>query len=486
MPARSVLFDSIRKHDGKGMRDLIPSEYIQMAGRAGRRGLDTCGTVILVQRQQKCADQQELINMMLGKAAPLISKFRLTYGMLLSILRVGSLRVEDIMLRSFIEFGRRGQPTQIKELEAIKAKRDNFKDLEAKIDGTEFEDYVSTAKEMVKARCAVMTEVFNQGNIKAMSAGRLILVQERRIAVVLAKSSTTVTCLLNKKIPKSSIYRICNLVEFKFEKDDDFEADVVTIPLSDVSLIFKETINIRHEDILFDFKKLQIGSAANQASILLNKTASEKPLEPMNFIRDFGLNSVDQVEKVSMLESLGERLIQNSSPKLPYFAAELENVVELMEIRRKYKEPAELCAVLSSLVFQSQVDNETELIERLPKPAQEAIEKMKSTWEDVQAKETQFGILSTDHDSAAPLRFGLCMVVFNWASGESFRDIMRMTDIQEGVIVRCIQRLEELCREVRNGARTVGDFSTTSKLEQCSEAVKRDIVFAASLYTTGN
>ena len=105
-------------------------------------------------------------------------------------------------------------------------------------------------------------------------------------------------------------------------------------------MIFKETIKIRHEDILFDFKKLQIGSAANQASILLNKTASEKPLEPMNFIRDFGLNSVDQVEKVSMLESLGERLIQNSSPKLPYFAAELENVVELMEIRRKYKEVA--------------------------------------------------------------------------------------------------------------------------------------------------
>lgn len=71
--------------------------------------------------------------------------------------------------------------------------------------------------------------------------------------------------------------------------------------------------------------------------------------------------------------------------------------------------------------------------------AQEAIEKMKTLWEDVQATETQFGILSTDHDSAAPLRFGLCMVVFNWASGESFKDIMRMTDIQEGVIVRCIQ-----------------------------------------------
>ena len=31
MPARTVLFDSIRKHDGKGMRDLVPAEYIQMA-----------------------------------------------------------------------------------------------------------------------------------------------------------------------------------------------------------------------------------------------------------------------------------------------------------------------------------------------------------------------------------------------------------------------------------------------------------------------
>ena len=101
------------------MRDLVPAEYIQMAGRAGRRGLDPFGTVILVQRQVKISDQQDLINMMLGKAAPLVSKFRLTYGMLLSILRVGSLRVEDIMLRSFTEFGRRDQPSQVQNLKGL-------------------------------------------------------------------------------------------------------------------------------------------------------------------------------------------------------------------------------------------------------------------------------------------------------------------------------------------------------------------------------
>jgi antiviral helicase SKI2 len=40
MPARSVVFNGYRKHDGKGFRDLLPGEYTQMAGRAGRRGKD--------------------------------------------------------------------------------------------------------------------------------------------------------------------------------------------------------------------------------------------------------------------------------------------------------------------------------------------------------------------------------------------------------------------------------------------------------------
>jgi antiviral helicase SKI2 len=48
MPAKSVVFAGIRKHDGTSFRNLLPGEYTQMAGRAGRRGLDTTGTVILL------------------------------------------------------------------------------------------------------------------------------------------------------------------------------------------------------------------------------------------------------------------------------------------------------------------------------------------------------------------------------------------------------------------------------------------------------
>jgi antiviral helicase SKI2 len=48
MPAKSVVFAGIRKHDGHSFRNLLPGEYTQMAGRAGRRGLDTTGTVIIL------------------------------------------------------------------------------------------------------------------------------------------------------------------------------------------------------------------------------------------------------------------------------------------------------------------------------------------------------------------------------------------------------------------------------------------------------
>jgi antiviral helicase SKI2 len=48
MPAKSVVFSGIRKHDGRSFRGILPGEYTQMAGRAGRRGLDPTGTVLII------------------------------------------------------------------------------------------------------------------------------------------------------------------------------------------------------------------------------------------------------------------------------------------------------------------------------------------------------------------------------------------------------------------------------------------------------
>ncbi|XP_039574931.1 helicase SKI2W-like, partial [Passer montanus] len=67
MPARTVVFDSIRKHDGNSFRDLLPGEYTQMSGRAGRRGLDATGTVIILCKGQ-VPELSDLHRMMLVSA----------------------------------------------------------------------------------------------------------------------------------------------------------------------------------------------------------------------------------------------------------------------------------------------------------------------------------------------------------------------------------------------------------------------------------
>lgn len=55
-----------------------------------------------------------------------------------------------------------------------------------------------------------------------------------------------------------------------------------------------------------------------------------------------------------------------------------------------------------------------------------------------------------------------------------FEQITELTDVAEGTIVRCITRLDETCREVRDAARVIGDKSLFGKMEQAQSLIKRD------------
>lgn len=87
-----VVFDSVRKFDGKEFRQLLPGEYTQMAGRAGRRGLDKIGSVLVMCRDE-IPDESDLEHVITGSATRLESQFRLTYIMIMHLLRVEELKV---------------------------------------------------------------------------------------------------------------------------------------------------------------------------------------------------------------------------------------------------------------------------------------------------------------------------------------------------------------------------------------------------------
>lgn len=104
LPTRTVVFSGYRKHDGRQFRDLLPGEYTQMAGRAGRRGLDPVGSVIIVTPgADEAPPAARLRQMMLGDPTKLRSQFRLTYNMILNLLRVEALKIEEMIKRSFSE-----------------------------------------------------------------------------------------------------------------------------------------------------------------------------------------------------------------------------------------------------------------------------------------------------------------------------------------------------------------------------------------------
>lgn len=277
MPAKTVVFDSTEKYDGSKFRNLLPTEYIQMAGRAGRRGHDTTGTVIIMCKK-KVPAEKDLKDMALGTPQTLESKFKVTYSMVLHLKRLSeAISVGEMMRRSFREVRTlSSQHKNRSELEKIEEQINHLPPLAAHHGELElFYDVAINYHNLWKSLRPLMLET--KKATKALVEGRILLIaykhHYRKLGIFLGFQKKTKELLYKVFVLSSSEeetaattnckpdswYNIIGLKtkDFYVPKEESIEK-IIEVPASSIIEVTNSVINVKASNILSDWDRRQI------------------------------------------------------------------------------------------------------------------------------------------------------------------------------------------------------------------------------------
>ncbi|KAK8791086.1 hypothetical protein WA158_005717 [Blastocystis sp. Blastoise] len=195
---------------------------------------------------------------------------------------------------------------------------------------------------------------------------------------------------------------------------------------------------------------------------------------------------VDTLEKMMrVLRRLGCITEEGVITKKGRVACEINTADELLVTELIYDgvfidlTPEQSLALLSSIVFQEKSEDTGRVRMELQQP----YEKLLETARRIATVFNECKIQIDVEEYVGRFKPGIMDVTYEWVNGAKFADICNMTTIFEGTIIRCIRRLEELVEQVEQGLKDIGDITLAKKFEEGSKKTRRDIVFAASLYT---
>lgn len=558
MPARTVVFDSLNKHDGTCRRNLKPSEYIQMAGRAGRRGKDADGTVIILCKYD-IPSIVECNQVMKGAASYLESQFRLTYHMILNMLKSKASSIENFLSSSYREHSKVLLSSNVDtKINDLCNRMEQLPQLICDLCSTDIDSWYHSFMDFLhfKTPNLMSTILIRASDKKLLNPGRLVVFNEQD-----TKHLFNIGILLKVvKGVSSSIGSILVLAR----ANDDLNYTMKEINVENVCCVLNKQVKgvdisgVLSENQTNSFSRIQRKDCTKDAGRILEAQNQPDNIELLksivnNFVSHDKLGKLDPDTRF-LIEEYGKRLKELAHPNVQ--CINCKQFIEHYELYQKrckleedlsqinYKlstESLELLPeynsrikVLQRLNFLDEhlvllpkghiasciSDNElliTEIVfenllgnlsdEAIPailscfifdnkgfkEPSTENVSDIPELVEITNKiidiglhfgeieKEEQVEECSTHFIDV--LNMDSIRAVYEWAKGESFLEIMNHTELQEGIMVRCIQRVDELLKNIRLAAKNLESKEFETKLERASRLIRRDIVFAPSLYT---
>ncbi|MFC4128617.1 DEAD/DEAH box helicase [Nocardia rhizosphaerae] len=179
MPARTVVLERLVKFNGESHAELTPGEYTQLTGRAGRRGIDVEGHAVVLWQPE--VDTSAVAGLASTRTYPLRSSFRPGYNMSINLIdRLGAEEARGLLERSFAQF--QADRSVVGLVRGIERNQGAMRKLESQLGGTEggFMEYLSL-RDRIKQR---EREIQQQGRADRRGAAVKALIGLRRGDVV--------------------------------------------------------------------------------------------------------------------------------------------------------------------------------------------------------------------------------------------------------------------------------------------------------------
>ncbi|KAG8911349.1 ATP-dependent RNA helicase mtr4, partial [Tulasnella sp. 417] len=451
MPAKTVVFTSVRKFDGKDFRNLTSGEYIQMSGRAGRRGLDDRGIVIMMIDEK--LEPQAAKTMVKGEADALDSAFHLGYNMILNLMRVEGMSPEFMLQRCFFQH---------------QNKANYIVDVLLNCDPTS-----SVSKDKTSIRpcppgekgepmvCPVLLST-----VQDLSVLRVFLpkdlkpLSERQNAW---KSLLEVQKRFPEGIPPLDPLKHMKITDEKFvqlvERVKILEQKLFSHPLQS---------DPRLAELLESFSK-------KQGQLALVKSLKKRYQSAMEVIQ------LDELKcRKRVLRRLGFTTSGDVIEMKGRVACEISTGDELLLTEMIFNgvfnplSPEQCAALLSCFVFAEKSETTVKLKEELAAPLrtmQEIARRIATV-----SKESKLPI--NEDEYVASFKVELMDAVISWCRGAKFMDLTKMwmntalkggpfvlkeTDVFEGSLIRTFRRLQELIRQMTQAAHAIGNAELEDK-----------------------